>query len=490
MKFDRGRILIALAFLLAIYLRLNDIEGKNMWFDEVYSWNTSQYDLEGIVKSAAGDIHPPFYYMVLKWWTYFTGDSVFSMRLLSVVFSILSMVFIYKISYDILKNDTQVFFVFILYALSPINIHYAQEVRMFMMNTFLCLGSVYYFLGLLENPSLQRKVLYVLFSLLAIYTHYFAFLILFTEFLVVAYRQFKNRKDLSLTKNIAPLFGVVLVLYLPWFPEFFRQVSAGQPWRVPQDLLTWSKNTFAFFKDIIFSYFVYYKAGLIYKAANGVTLLIIASYFIGMFMAFKRKLLTGKLALVTVFFIIPFAIAVIISFRNSLLLSRYISIIIPYFIISFVAFAFMLKSRKLTYVMIIPFILASMVGMKFNYEMNFKNNDYRGVISYLEENYNAGDRIVVEPHYMGWSIKYHNIRGETNLPVPDIIDYSFRGIIDSLGNAPDMKKLWFVLDYSSLGDDGYDEVTEKMEAIGFKKEEEAVFEVVPDEVRVYYFVRE
>src|SRR5690606_10557423 len=127
---------------------------------------------------------------------------------------------------------------------------------------------------------------------------------------------------------------------------------------------------------------------------------------------------------ISVFFIIPFAIAVIISFRNSLLLSRYISIIIPYFIISFTAFAFLLRNRKLTYLMIVPFIIASAVGMKFNYDMNFKNNDYRGVISYLEENYNAGERIVVEPHYMGWSIKYHNKRGGTNLPAPDIIDYS------------------------------------------------------------------
>src|SRR5690606_31959262 len=163
----------------------------------------------------------------------------------------------------------------------------------------------------------------------------------FTEVLIVIYRQMRNRQDLRLMKQTAPLFLIVLILYLPWFPEFFRQVSAGQPWRVPQDLLSWSKNSFAFFKDITFSYFVYYKAGLIYKAANAVTLIIIASYFIGMFMAFKRKLLTGKLALVTVFFIIPFAIAVIISFRNSLLLSRYISIIIPYFIISFTAFAFL-----------------------------------------------------------------------------------------------------------------------------------------------------
>src|SRR5690606_32838847 len=245
-----------------------------MWFDEVYSWNASQYDLEGIVKSAAGDIHPPFYYMVLKWWTYFASDSVFSMRLLSVVFSILSLVFIYKISFDILKDEAQVFFVFILYALSPVNIHYAQEVRMFMMNTFLCLGSVYFFMGLLDNPGTRKKILYVLFTILALYTHYFAFLILFSQVLIVIYRQIRNRQDFSLLKQTAPLFLIVLILYLPWFPVFFRQVSAGQPWRVPQDLISWSKNSFAFFKDITFIYFIYYMSGLIFKVANAVTFVL------------------------------------------------------------------------------------------------------------------------------------------------------------------------------------------------------------------------
>ena len=215
MKIDKGKILILLGFLFTLYLRVNLIENKNMWFDEIYSWNTSLYDIAGIIKAAAGDIHPPLFYIVLKGWTAIFSDSVFAMRSLSVFFSILSLVFIYRIAKDILKDDVKVFAIIILYALSPVNIHYAQEVRMFMMNTFLCLGSVYFFMILLQNRSKRASTLFILFSVFAIYTHYFAFLVILTEGLIVLYRQIRAKSDFTLLKTFTPLFIIILLSYIP-----------------------------------------------------------------------------------------------------------------------------------------------------------------------------------------------------------------------------------------------------------------------------------
>ena len=490
MKFDKGKILILSGFLITLVLRMIFIESKNMWFDEIYSWNTAQYDIEGIVKAAAGDIHPPLFYMVLKWWIAVFSDSVFSMRMMSVVFSMLSLGFIYRISKDILKDDVKVFFVIMLYALSPINIHYAQEVRMFMMNTFLCLGSVYYFMNLLKSPDKRSRILFVLFTIFAIYTHYFAFLIIITEGLIVTYRQIRAKKDLTITKTFAPLFAIIILAYIPWFPEFLRQVTGGQPWRTPQDGWSLALNTFAYFRDIFFSYFIYYKDAAIHQTANAVTAIIVVIYFALMFLAVNSKRLAGKAGVITVFFLIPFIIAVIVSYKNSLLLSRYISILIPYFLISFAVFAFALRNKKVSYTILVVVLAASMAGTKFGYEMDFKNNDYREIISYLEQNYHEGDEVIVEPHYMGWSIKYLNKRGNTILPTPNIVDYSLAGIVDSLRYDKSLNKLWMVLDYSDMGRVGYDEIGNSMKGIGFKMKQEKTFEVVPDEVRVYYFVRE
>ena len=489
MKIDKGKILILLGFLFTLYLRVNLIENKNMWFDEIYSWNTSLYDIAGIIKAAAGDIHPPLFYIVLKGWTAIFSDSVFAMRSLSVFFSILSLVFIYRISKDILKDDVKVFAIIILYALSPVNIHYAQEVRMFMMNTFLCLGSVYYFMILLQNRSKRASTLFILFSVFAIYTHYFAFLVILTEGLIVLYRQIRAKSDFTLLKTFTPLFIIILLSYIPWFSEFFGQVSKGQSWRTPQDFSSLTLNTFAFFREIFFSYFIYYKSASIYHISNYVTLSLVIIYCILFVIMIKRKEIIGDTAVVTTFFAIPMIIAVIISYKNSLLLSRYISIIIPFFIMSYVIFALSLKNKKISYTIITFFILVSAVGTKFEYEMDFKNNDYRQIIQYLEKNYHDGDYVVVEPHYMGWSIKYLNKREETNLPAPIIIDYSLKGIVDSLNNNKSIENLWLVLDYSSLGRDGYDNIVSSMNAIGFDMKQEETFIVIPEKVMIYYFVR-
>jgi mannosyltransferase len=490
LKFDKGKILILLGFALTLFVRMNLIESKNMWFDELYSWNTAQYDIEGIVKAAAGDIHPPLYYIVLKGWISMFSDSVFSMRFLSVIFSFLSLIFIYRISKDILKDDVKVFFVIILYAFTPINIHYAQEVRMFMMNTFLCLGSVYYFMILLRSPGKRARTLFVLYSILAIYTHYFAFLIIITEGLIVTYRQIRAKSDLTTAKTFAPLFGVIILSYVPWFPEFLSQVTSGQPWRTPQDGWSLLLNTFAYFRDMFFSYFIYYKSTAIHQSANVVTIIIVMIYFALLFIAVKAKKMTGNAGVIAAFFVIPFIIAIMISYRNSLLLSRYISILIPYFLISFTVFTFALRNKKVSYTIIGVVLLASMAGTKFGYEMDFKNNDYREIISYLEDHYKEGDEVVVEPHYMGWSIKYLSKRGNTNLPTPNIVDYSLAGIVDSLKYDKNINKLWLVLDYSDIGRTGYDEIGISMKGIGFEMRDERTFEVIPDEVRVYYFVRE
>jgi len=139
--------------LLAAALRIYNIEQKNLWFDEIFSWHISEGSIEQIVAETSGDIHPPFYYLVLKLWISFFSDSIFSMRMLSVLFGLLSMIFIYRISDKIFKNNSVTIAVLLLYAVSPVNIYYSQEARMLNLNLFLCAGSVYYFYELISKMN-------------------------------------------------------------------------------------------------------------------------------------------------------------------------------------------------------------------------------------------------------------------------------------------------------------------------------------------------
>ncbi|MBK8551774.1 MAG: hypothetical protein IPL53_12205 [Ignavibacteria bacterium] len=64
----KTKIVIFLVILVTIALRVYDIEQKNLWFDEVYSWKIAQGSIVQIVSETSGDIHPPFYYIILKFW--------------------------------------------------------------------------------------------------------------------------------------------------------------------------------------------------------------------------------------------------------------------------------------------------------------------------------------------------------------------------------------------------------------------------------------
>ncbi|MDQ3193992.1 MAG: glycosyltransferase family 39 protein, partial [Bacteroidota bacterium] len=155
----KTKVTIFLIVIFAAILRIYNIEQKNLWFDEVFSWKISQGSIKEIVSETSGDIHPPLFYIALKLWTVFFTDGIFSMRMLSVILSLLSIYFIYKLSRLCLKNDVQIIAVLLLFALSPLNIYYSQEVRMLNMNLFLCLGSVYYFLKLSKHYDLEYGLL-------------------------------------------------------------------------------------------------------------------------------------------------------------------------------------------------------------------------------------------------------------------------------------------------------------------------------------------
>ena len=244
------KFILLIIIILTAVLRIYDIEIKNMWFDEVYSWKLSQKSVTVIVSDTSGDIHPPFFYIVLKYWTELFNDSILSMRLLSVLTSLLSIIFIYKISKIVFNKNYLVIFILLLYAVSPVNIFYSQEVRMLSLNLFLCLGSVYYFLISFKDSSFKNLLLYILFSVLAIYTHYFAFLIIFTEFIILILKVFTKTEKFSETKKLFISVFLINLFYLPWYPVFFQQVSKGQPWRTVLTFKDSGINFLDYFKHI------------------------------------------------------------------------------------------------------------------------------------------------------------------------------------------------------------------------------------------------
>lgn len=482
-------ILIAAVFV-SLGIRSYSIEQKNLWFDEVYSWKISQGDIVQIVSETSGDIHPPLYYVILKWWISIFSDSIFSMRMLSVLSGVISVVFVYLIARLFLTDRLQIIFVLLMYAFSPLNIFYSQEVRMLNLNLFLCLIGVYCFFRFLEEPVLKFALPYVLATILSLYTHYFAFLILLAEVIIVLMNFFFRGKDRHTVSMFTICFVVVNILYLPWYPTFFRQVAKGQPWRTMQSLPELGSSLFKFFNELFMSQYYGFEPVKVYYLANltGMLLIVLLTYFL--FRLFnKSNFYKDKKFYITLFFFIPLAIAILISSRQSIVFSRYLSIIVPYFCITIVLFSFSFFKKKIAMAVMAALTLLNAYGAVIYFNNDYKNNDYRRVISYVEKNFSESDKIIVEPHFMGWVFNYHILHSDSKLARPEILGWNINMQLDSLKKRSDLNRVWFITDYSSLDSGKYSFLDSRMSEMGFEQKEKRAFYLMPAKVKVEYFVR-
>ena len=180
--------------LLAFWLRLYQIDFQSIWWDEGHSIQMASAELNRIAVQPGMDVHPPAYFLLLRGWMEIAGRSEFSLRWLSVPFSLLTVALLMRFGKKIsrqLNGGKGAFAISLatggLAAVSPLFVAYAQEVRMYALLVFVALTSVYAQWQIVCDPSNSRPIrlrplwiLYILATAACLYTHYFTiFLLLF-----------------------------------------------------------------------------------------------------------------------------------------------------------------------------------------------------------------------------------------------------------------------------------------------------------------------
>ena len=172
--------LIALAalLLLSMALRLYRLDAQSFWYDEGNSARIAERSAQLIIEGAAGDIHPPLYYLLLSAWRAVAGESEAALRGLSVLCGVLLVLFTYLLGRDML-NPRVGLIAAALAAISPFAIYYSQEARMYVMLAFLAAASTWALVRIgdwrLEIGDWGRvaiAVLYVAATAAGLYTQY------------------------------------------------------------------------------------------------------------------------------------------------------------------------------------------------------------------------------------------------------------------------------------------------------------------------------
>ncbi|HLG51146.1 MAG TPA: glycosyltransferase family 39 protein [Chloroflexota bacterium] len=207
------RIAIGLVILGALALRLWHLTFQSLWWDEGVSIYLAGLDLRAltVAKDFTVDLHPPAYYLLLSAWCSLLGPSVFAVRLLSVFAGTVTVALVYVVARR-LSSAGPALGAALLAALSPIDIYYSQEVRMYALLPVVGLLSLLATIAVIERPGRRAWLAWVAANAIGLYLYYYLGLLAAAEALLLLGLSLRRG---ALTSWLGAQSALIL-LYIPW----------------------------------------------------------------------------------------------------------------------------------------------------------------------------------------------------------------------------------------------------------------------------------
>ncbi len=203
-----------------VLLRALRLNWQPLWWDEGYSIYFAGEPLGRMAWLTAHDIHPPLYYALLHLWTGVFGSlAPTGARLLSVFFGALALPLQYVLAREMFGGKARpALLALLLLTFSPVHLYYSQEVRMYGLATALGLAASLALWRWMRAADSGRRgwgpaLAYLLAGLAALYTLYYAALLLAGHALWAAVHLRKRLRSLG---TLAGVYALMFLLYLPW----------------------------------------------------------------------------------------------------------------------------------------------------------------------------------------------------------------------------------------------------------------------------------
>jgi hypothetical protein len=193
--------------------------------DEVWSVSVSSLNYQSRVAALEADVHPPLYFHLLHFWIRLFGTGERTVRSLSGVFYIFSVLGIYGLGRELYGRRTALLSA-VIYLSSPLAILAAQFARMYSLLSFLAILSTWLYVQFAVRPrdSQGLTALYVAINVLGSFTHIAFFFLLFGQIVV----GFLSYRRVARKRLFFPI-GLSLLPYLVlWGPTLVRQIAISR----------------------------------------------------------------------------------------------------------------------------------------------------------------------------------------------------------------------------------------------------------------------
>ncbi len=444
------KTLLLVVFLLAAFLRFYRLDAQSFWNDEGNSARIAERSVQLIVEGAAGDIHPPGYYLLLAAWRAAAGHSEFALRGLSAFAGIILIALVYRLGKQYFDEPAALCAAFFA-AIHPALIYYSQEARMYEWVATLAAGC--WLLADSEWPMANgsgqmadgrwrprfviRHLSSAIFFAAGLYTHYsFAFIVIAVNLyfavrlahLAITNYQFLTTNLKSLLSNLFLLQLLALLLFSPWLPISIRQVT------------TWpAGREYSPFLSSLFRVASWLTFGSTIDAEAGIVSVIIGAMFLAIPLAWRRGTLLAPLIWLLVptgltlgsgLFSQTFAKFLIIAVPAlCLVLGNGLAAVVAPTVGAKPSFSFVKMYIRISrdvgnHISRIAFIFGVFIGIvnwttlrHLYFDPAYARADYRGIVRYIDSIAKPGDAILLNAPNQWEVVTYYHTDTSNVFPV-------------------------------------------------------------------------
>jgi len=415
-------LLVALA--VAFALRVYALGAQSLWNDEGNSVALASLSLEAIANSAARDIHPPLYYFLLHFWVLLAGQTEFAVRFLSVIAGVLVVALVFRIAYSVFGEEVAIIAAFLV-ALSPFQVYYSQEARMYIWVTLWSAVSVLAMAVMLKisdegrvtrgekkesSASLVTRhssrvthslawLLYIAATIAALYTQYFAASIVVAEngaFLIWLYLAWRDKRA-NIGHSVAfwvAAQAVVGLVVAPWYLSVRDQLASWPAISESLDLPT-----------LLWRGLNVFSVGTTLEGAFAVVVSVVFGvlFLIGWRLTHSANANWG-IATLVLWALAPVGVMYVISLSRPAYNPKLLLLATPAFYILAARGLAQPVTRHLALVTRPSFVICSFVILfgsvlslnNYYFDLYYARDDYRTILETVDTDERAGDGILVD----------------------------------------------------------------------------------------------
>lgn len=447
-------------FIIAIFgllLRIIFIDKpEGLWNDEYVGWNiASQKDLWIFFQNMVRNCHTPFYYIYLKIWMFFFGDSDTTLRFSSVIPSFCS-IFVMFYAGKELKNKKFGYICAFITAISSFLIYFAQEVRLYsLLFLFSSLANLYT-IKLLKKLNKYDMLLLFTFCMLLVLTHtlgiiYVFLLLTILSFFIIEDLDAEKKKKVIYNLITYVLFPTVIIFILifPFLYNILTYKSLSQFWTgfsITKIILTFTdyfspiQSNIINTAEYISSYIIDGKSLQYNFVLFAIVPTLIAITGIIAAVKYNKKAILCLFSASAIFFIYIILIAYT---GRMILLTKYTTEMYPSLILTFCYGLYSLKNKKISVILITIFLSLNLIyilTMPNAANRMSRPEGHRAVVELLRNSYlKTNDYVIITYYdtekfkrYLKSSDKYRIFSiNKFNFNIYMYKDYNYKNVIEN-----------------------------------------------------------